>query len=121
MLQHVHTHPLKLVTIVVEPALEHRLTGEIRGLGATGFSIVDGHGAGTRGGSRGIDVPGSNVRIETLVPAPVAARIVDHLAHHYFAVASLVAYVADVSVVRTEKYDASAAAPPAYGDSHAHR
>ena len=100
------THPIKLVTIVVEPVLEYRLTSEIRELGATGFTVTEGRGAGTRGGSRGTDEPGTNVRIEALVPEDVADRIVDHLARHYFQDYSIIAYVADVDVVRTRKFAA---------------
>lgn len=101
-------HPIQLVTIIAEPSLESKLTSELRLLGATGYTVLEGRGAGTRGGSRGIDIPGANVRIETLVPHAVAERIVEHLAQHYFTDYSLAAYVTDVGVVRTAKYDASA-------------
>ncbi len=103
-------HPIQLVTIIAEPSLEGRLTAELRALGATGYTVLEGRGAGTRGGSRGIDLPGANVRIETLVPPAVAERIVEHLAQHYFADYSLAAYVTDVAVVRTAKYDTTPSA-----------
>ncbi len=98
------THPIKLVTIVAEAALEYRLTTEIRALGASGFTIVEARGEGSRGGARGVDAPGTNVRIEALVPPEVAQAIVDHVATHYFVDYSIIAYVADVDVVRTRKF-----------------
>ena len=43
-----HTHPLKLITIIAEPVLEARITTELLALGATGFTVVDGRGEGSR-------------------------------------------------------------------------
>jgi nitrogen regulatory protein P-II 2 len=98
-----HTSPLKLVTIIAEPVLESRITDELRSLGATGFSVVDGRGEGSRG-LHATAVPGVNVRIEVLVPEPVCARIVEHLAATYFTSYAVIAYVSEVAVVRGEKY-----------------
>ncbi len=109
------THALKLVTIIAEPALEHRLTSEIKELGASGFSVTEGRGEGSRGGSRGVDVPGSHVRLEALVPPEVAERIVEHVARHYFADYSLIAYTTDVEVVRTRKFAAPTASAAIIG------
>jgi len=95
--------PLKLVVIVAEPVLESRLVTELRGLGATGFSILEGRGEGTRH-SHATDVPGSNVRIETIVRDDVADRIMAHVAEHYFTNYSFMAYVTDVAVARGAKY-----------------
>ena len=115
------THPMKLVTVVTESAVEHRLTEELLALGATGFSVVEGRGEGTRH-LRASDIPGANVRVETVVPAAVAERILARLAEHWFADYSLIAYVTDVQVVRTRKYEAlapAAAGRGAPGASHA--
>jgi nitrogen regulatory protein P-II 2 len=100
---HPHTHPLKLVTIIAEPVLEVRLTSELRAIGATGWTIVEGRGEGSRG-IHAAEIPGVNIRIETIVSADVASRIVAHLATHYFTDYEVIAYVSDVAVVRTEKY-----------------
>lgn len=108
------THPMKLVTVVAESDVEHRLTEELLALGAAGFTVVEGRGAGTRH-LRPSDLPGSNVRIETVVPAAVAERILDRLSEHWFADYSLVAYVSDVAVVRTRKYERQHEGAPAAG------
>lgn len=98
-----NTTPLKMVVIVAEPVLETRLVSELLGLGAKGFSIVDGRGEGSRH-AHATDLPGSNVRIETIVRSEVADRIMEHVSAHYFTNYSFIAYVIDVAVARGEKY-----------------
>jgi nitrogen regulatory protein P-II 2 len=97
------THALKLVTIIAEPVLEPRLTQELRALGASGFTVVEGRGEGSRG-IHAAEIPGINVRIETVVPPEVAERIVDHLTATYFTDYEVIAYLSDVHVVRGDKY-----------------
>lgn len=99
-----HTHPLKLITIVAEPVLEARITTELRTLGATGFTVSEGRGAGSRA-LHAAEIPGVNIRIESIVTATVAERVVEHIAQQYFTDYSVIAYVSDVAVVRGEKYD----------------
>lgn len=103
-----HTHPLKLIVIIAEPVLEGRITQELRTLGATGFTVVDGRGGGSRA-LHAAEIPGVNIRIETIVTPPVAERIVEHIASQYFADYSVIAYASDVAVVRSEKYVVPAA------------
>lgn len=95
--------PLKMVVIIAEPVLETRLVSELRGLGAKGFSILEGRGEGSRH-AHATDLPGSNVRIETIVRSEVADRIMEHVSDHYFTNYSFIAYVTDVAVARSEKY-----------------
>ena len=97
------THPFKLVTIIAEPVLEPRLAHDLTQLGATGFSVVEGHGKGSRG-LHATTIPGDNVRLETIVPPAVADKIVAHLAQHYFTDYAVVAYTTDIAVVRGDKY-----------------
>lgn len=98
-----NTTPLKMVVIVAEPVLEHRLITELRQFGATGCTVVDGRGEGSRHG-HATDLPGANVRIETIVRPELADRIMDHVSEHYFAHYSFIAYVMDVAVARGAKY-----------------
>jgi len=97
------TTPLKLVTIIAEALLEDRLVQEIRGLGASGYTVTRASGRGTRG-VRASEWEGNNVRIETLVGAEVADRILTHLSDQYFELYAVVAYVQTVDVVRGDKY-----------------
>jgi nitrogen regulatory protein P-II 2 len=99
----VNTHPLKLVTVVAEAVLEERLVREVKALGARGYTLSDVRGEGSRG-VRASEWEGRNVKLETLVTAAVAERILEHLATRYFAHYAVVAYVENVEVVRGEKY-----------------
>lgn len=106
------TIPLKLVTVVCEPVLESRITDELRALGATGFTVVEGRGEGSRGLHAG-EIPGENRRIETLVSPSVAERIVARIAAHYFENYAIMCHVMDVAVVRADKYAPDHLAPSA--------
>ena len=61
-----HTEHRKLVTIVVEAALEQRLIKDLERLGANGYTITDARGKGSRGvRNAGWDRSG-NIRVEVL-------------------------------------------------------
>jgi nitrogen regulatory protein P-II 2 len=49
-------------------------------------------------------VPGQGIRIETVVSAAVADRVLAHVAKHYFPSYAVIAYLSTVEVVRGEKY-----------------
>jgi nitrogen regulatory protein PII len=94
---------LKKVTIIAEAVLEPRLLQEIRALGATGYTIGEVRGEGSRG-VRASDWEGDNVKVETLVGAGTADRILEHVAAAYFEHYAVIAWVTDVQVVRGDKY-----------------
>lgn len=100
------TVSLKLVTVIAEALLEDRLVQVIRALGASGYTVTRAAGRGSRG-IRASEWEGQNVRIETLVSAEVADRIMTHLAEHYFELYAVVAYLQTVEVVRGDKYTPS--------------
>lgn len=97
------TVPLKCVTIVAEAVLADRLTDELKTLGARGFTLTETRGEGSRHLRSG-EIPGQNVRIETIVSDPVADAIVDFVAKNYFDFYAVIVYVTEVQVVRGEKY-----------------
>ena len=72
-------------------------------LGASGCTLVDGRSDGSRH-AHASDLPGANVRIETIVRPDVADRIMQHVSAEYFAHWSFIAYVVDVSVARSAKH-----------------
>lgn len=98
------TVPLKLVSIVAEAVLEERLVREMKGLGARGYTLTEVRGEGSRG-VRASEWEGRNIKLETLVSAEVAERILEHVAEHYFAHYAVVVYVESVEVVRGDKDD----------------
>jgi hypothetical protein len=98
-----HRGPVALVTVVAEAILEHRLVAELRDAGAHGWTITAARGEGPRNRRAG-DLEGGNVRVEALVSHDVADRIMARLAEAYFADYAVVAWVADVEVVREDRY-----------------
>jgi nitrogen regulatory protein P-II 2 len=97
------TDPRKLVTIVAEAVLAESLVVALEQIGVTGYTMSDAEGRGSRGRRTG-EIPGENVRIETLTGTDTAERILDMLAERYFPDYAIAAWVADVAVVRGEKY-----------------
>lgn len=97
------TVSLKLVTIVAETVLAERITEDLKRLGAKGFTVTEARGEGSRHLRAG-EIPGQNIKIESVVSEAVAARVVDHVAQAYFSHYATIVYVSDVGVVRGEKY-----------------
>jgi len=98
-----NTVELKCVTIIAEVILEKRLTEEVTRLGATGYTVTDARGKGSRG-LRTSEWEGQNIVLQTLVGPAVAERILQRMAEAYFPHFAAVAYVENVQVVRGEKY-----------------
>lgn len=97
------TTPITLVTVIAEGVLEERLIQQLHSLGARGHTRTEVRGHGTRGITDSF-WDGPQIKIETLVSAEVADRILTHLAAHYFADYAVVAYAQPVNVVRGDKY-----------------
>ena len=98
-----HTVPLTLITIVGEAVLAEPLTRALHALGATGHTLSDARGQGSRGRRTG-EIPGDNVRIETIVDAALADRIFALLDEAYFPNYAVVAWATTIHVVRGDKY-----------------
>lgn len=97
------TVSLKLVTIVAERILKDRLLRDVEKLGATGYTLTDARGKGSRG-VRASEWEGPDVKIEVVVSAAVADAVLEHLAARYFEHYAIIAYMQDVKVVRGDKY-----------------
>jgi hypothetical protein len=95
--------PLKLLVVVAEEAVAPKIVEDIKRLGASGYTIVDAHGEGSRGKRMG-RVGETNARIESVVSAEVAERILARLAEQYFPRYAVIAWTSDVAVVRGDKY-----------------
>lgn len=94
---------MQLVTIVAEAVLCDELVALLKRLGATGYTVTQARGEGSRGRRTG-EVPGANQRIETLVGPAVADEILRLLADQYFPNYAVVAWISDVRVARGKKY-----------------
>ena len=94
----------RLLTIVTEAALEHELTREIERLGARGYTITDARGKGGRGIRDAEWGTSANVRIEVVCAAEVASAIATSLRQRYYDNYAMVLFIADVEVLRPEKF-----------------
>jgi nitrogen regulatory protein P-II 2 len=94
---------LKLLTIIAEAILEPQLVQDVLRLGATGYSIGQVRGEGSRG-VRASEWEGSNVRLEVIVPEAAAEAILVHVAERYFEHYAVIVWTMNVDVVRGEKY-----------------
>ncbi len=94
---------LFLVTIITERIFRNDIISDIKELGATGYTLTDTTGEGSRG-VRASDWEGKNVKIEVVVNKEVGDKIIDIIAEKYFENYSVIAYAYPVKVVRGNKY-----------------
>jgi hypothetical protein len=93
-----------LLTIVTEGVLERTIVQDIKRLGAHGYTVVEARGEGARGVRAADWEHSSNVRIETICERSVADAILAHLSEKYYANYAMIAYLAEVEVLREDKF-----------------
>lgn len=99
-----NTHPMKLVTIVSEALARAPLTRLLAEVGAHGHTLAAVEGAGAKGARSGDISEGANIRLEVVVPTPVAADLLFRLERDFFPHYAIVAWESDVRVLRREKF-----------------
>ena len=97
------TVPVVCLTIVAEAVVEARLLRDLEATGVRGWTLTSGRGKGTSQVDAS-DWEGANVRIETLLPASSADRVLEMLAELYFPRFAVVAWVTPAQVVRGDKF-----------------
>jgi nitrogen regulatory protein P-II 2 len=97
------THPLQLITIITEGLLKEEISNLLRSHGATGFTITRADGEGSRG-TRARDWEGPNLKFESVVDPAVAEAVLEQLAARYFDHYAVIAWIAEVRVLRGEKF-----------------
>jgi nitrogen regulatory protein P-II 2 len=97
------TVPVVCLTIVAESVVEQRLLRDLAAAGARGWGTTHGHGSGDGFTADGA-WDGGTVRIETLVSAEAADALLEVLARDYFPHFAVVAWTAEVNVVRPAKF-----------------
>jgi nitrogen regulatory protein PII len=96
--------PLTLITVVSESLLKDELLKLMREEGATGFTVTQADGEGSSA-TRVTEWEGPNVRIETILSAETADRIITQLSETYFDNYGVIAWLTDVSVLRGMKFE----------------
>ena len=94
----------KLVTIVTEAALEAELRDVLKALGASGYTITDARGKGSRGVRDAGWASSSNIRIEVICSKQLAATITAYLHENFYSNYAMVVFESDVQVLREGKF-----------------
>jgi len=98
------SYPRKLLTIVTEAVLEDQICKELKELGATGYTVTDARGSGSRGKRDAGWSSVGNVRIEVVCEEAVAERISIMLQRRYYEDYAMIIFVSDVAVLRPDKF-----------------
>lgn len=94
----------KLVTIVTEAVLEAELRDVLDTLGASGYTITNARGKGSRGIRDAGWTSSSNIRIEVICSDELAGTIADYMHDNYYSNYAMILYESDVRVVREQKF-----------------
>jgi nitrogen regulatory protein P-II 2 len=95
--------PLKRVTVIIEDAVERKITKALIELGAKGYTVDTVRGGG-EAGLRDNAWEGENLRIVTVVAPEVAYSIVEYLQQHFLGQYHGIVYLSDVEVLRGERF-----------------
>lgn len=98
------THARKLIVIITEAILEKPLVEDVKRLGALGYTVYDVRGGGQRGERAGAWDADRNIEMKVIATEPVAAAISRHVLDTYCANYSVTVFLADVTVLRPEKF-----------------
>ena len=93
-----------LLTIVTEAALEDALAEDVERLGAHGYTIADVRGKGSRGYRSASWDESRNIRMDVVCDRATAATIAAHLRSRYYDNYAMVLFMAEVEVLRPEKF-----------------
>lgn len=93
----------KLVTIITEASLEHRLSTDLLSCGAKGLTITAAHGQGPKN-QHFSDIEGGSIRVESVMTATAAAEMIAILEKDYFPYYASTVWLSDVEVLRGERY-----------------
>ncbi len=95
--------PLIKITIIIESLLKDEVIELIQKHGATGHTMTKVEGEGSSG-RHASDWGGRNIKLETLVAKESADAIIDDLSDEYFEDYSVIAWLAEVTVLRGDKF-----------------
>lgn len=94
----------RLLTIVTESVLEQEVCEQLEDLGATGYTVTNARGKGSRGVRDAGWSSSSNVRVEIVCSEYAAQRIAEHMRRKYYDHYAMIIFEADVRVLRPDKF-----------------
>jgi nitrogen regulatory protein P-II 2 len=97
-------HTMKLVTVICEALLEERVVEILRACGAHGHTAFSVRGSGSQGDRSADILETGNVQVEIIVKPTVAETVLERLHRELFNDYAIVAYEADVRVMRPNKF-----------------
>ena len=94
----------KLVTIVTEAVLEPDLIEELEELGASGYTVTEARGSGSRGVRDAGWVSSGNIRVEIVCGDELAGKIAERLRSKYYDHYAMILFESDIRVLRPGKF-----------------
>ena len=94
----------KLVTIITEAVLEGELCDFLADLGASGYTVTNARGSGSRGVRSAGWAASSNVRIVVVCSEELAAKIAKEVSDRYYADYAMILFESDIHVLRPDKF-----------------
>jgi nitrogen regulatory protein P-II 2 len=94
----------KLVTIIVDEAIENKVIDELRIAQVKGFTCTEARGEGLNSAHIS-SWEGKNVRIETLVSEAKAQRIIEAMAEKFLDKYGMIVFSSDVQIFRKERFN----------------
>ena len=94
----------KLVTIVTEAVLEPELIEELEELGASGYTVTEARGSGSRGVRDAGWVSSGNIRVEVVCGDELAGKIAERLRSKYYDHYAMILFETDIRVLRPGKF-----------------
>lgn len=99
-----HQETRKLLTVITETALESELCEELIQLGASGYTVTDARGRGSRGVRDAGWSSSGNIRIEVVCETGIAEKIAARLRDKYYSDYAMILFLSDVNVLRPKKF-----------------
>ncbi|MHB1429587.1 MAG: P-II family nitrogen regulator [Rhodocyclaceae bacterium] len=98
------TEKRALLTIITEAIVEPTLLRDLDRLGVRGYTVSDARGRGSRGVRDAAWDEAANIRIDVICARTLAEDVLRHLQERYYANYAMVAFLAEVDVLRPEKF-----------------
>ena len=95
---------MKLVTIICETLAREPVTRLLDEVGAHGYTLFAVEGKGAQGQRPGDSAEFGNIQLEVIVPPAVAEQLLQRLQAEFFPRFAMIAYEADVRVLRQGKF-----------------